>query len=214
MNCSIFRRRLTNQGAELSSDPALAKHIDECELCHNWYEGWQLKQAIKYLPVPEPRTEFADEAIHQAVAQASNQRRPFQRWGIVAAVMIAITLGVVFQSARVVQESVDQSANMQTVDASSEQTVKVVINAVKERPGASLTIDLAENLELKGFPDRKQIAWQADIKKGRNLLSLPVLIKQGQRSTIHLSYRYNGSEKALEIPVKPENNSANQTETT
>jgi hypothetical protein len=80
--------------------------------------------------------------------------------------------------------------------------INVVISASDRREYATLTIRLADDLELDGYEGLSVISWQTDLEQGRNLLALPVRSKIGRGGEIWIALAYSGSvETELRIQV-------------
>ena len=64
-----------------------------------------------------------------------------------------------------------------------------------EQDGATVTIELADNLELTGFPNERRIEWQTDLSQGKNLLALPLTLTSATESHFHVALSYGATKK-------------------
>jgi len=87
--------------------------------------------------------------------------------------------------------------------------VEVVIDAGAGRNEATLTIELADNLELEGFPNERVISWQTQLTEGKNLLRLPLILKDESDSEFNVDLSYGSTRKAITVMVR-----ANEPDTT
>lgn len=199
MNCAEFKQRLENEGQDCLNDEAADWHRQNCELCNSYYRDWILREAMKAMPLPQPRTGFADESLRLARKKVA-RKRVMTSAGLSAA---AVLLVAVVLTVLPMRQSLTPALNGDLVSEAdaTEKTVRVVIEAREDRENAMLTIDLAENIEIKGFPGQRRISWHTDVKQGRNLLELPLIVDSSEQGYVKLSYRYNGSQKALQIPI-------------
>ena len=65
-----------------------------------------------------------------------------------------------------------------------------------------MRVELSDNLELKGFGNKKQIHWTTHLREGVNVISLPIVgIAQG-RGDITTRIQLNGKEKVMRIKTE------------
>jgi len=82
------------------------------------------------------------------------------------------------------------------------RSVTLAINVPEDMDGVTLTVDLPENFEISGYRGKKQLAWQTRLKKGRNVLTLPVVAtKQGQGQLVARVAR-NQKSKLLRVNLQ------------
>jgi len=202
MECREARDRLQKllePGLSLGDDAALSEHLETCRSCQEFYEDQMIGDQLRRLEMPEPRPDFADEAIRRARVRGYwTRRRITVPLAAAAIILIAATVVLVGQQWRIT--GVTDTEIVMTTDL--EKTVRVLIEAAAERQNATLTIDLAENLEIKGYPNRRQLVWQADLKQGRNLLALPVVLREPGDGYINIGYRYGDRSQVVRITVR------------
>ncbi len=81
------------------------------------------------------------------------------------------------------------------------KTVRVLIESADERDSATITISLAENLELEGFPNERVIEWDAPLKAGKNLLELPLRLMNGASSHLDVAFSHGQTRRNVRIAV-------------
>jgi hypothetical protein len=81
------------------------------------------------------------------------------------------------------------------------QTVRVLIDSADDRDSATITISLADNLELEGFPDDRVIEWETPLKRGKNLLPLPLRLMDGTESHLDVAFSHGQTRKKVRILV-------------
>ena len=208
MNCPDIRQRIRDavqQDRPMDHDEAVFQHLRHCELCRSAYNDAMLVRALREMPVPEPPDDFAARAIRRAVSKNRTQRiRSFI--GMSAAALLIIVAGGVFLHGYpdFFKHPDPLSDNGIVASSGIEQTVRVMIEAMESRQNATLAIDLGDNIALKNFPGYRQLTWQTDLTRGRNLLELPLVLQENADGYVNIRYRYNGKEQAVRIPVRAE----------
>ena len=202
MNCDQHRIRIQARGYRHDRvDAAEQQHLDECELCRNWYRDAVLKAILERQPVPKPTAGFVERALREATGvanTAARTRRQAVARSLAAALLL--TIGGFLVAMLAVREG--ESANDSGTRLAGHRIVNVIIDAKGPREDATLTIQLAEDLELEGFADQHLIEWQTDLAKGRNLLALPVRSKTGAGGDIRVALSYDGElRKEMRIPL-------------
>ena len=206
MNCTDIRdkiREAVESDRPVGKDEPLARHIAACELCRRFYSDLvldsRLTRSLEEMPVPELPADFAARMVRHAVSRrrAGSRRKFFM--GLSAAAALIITIGV-----SIMIKDIDPADTVATVaiPVGGGETVRIRIDAVEPRKNATLAIALAGDVELEGFPDRHQIQWQADLSKGGNLLTIPLMLKDRDGGAVNVRYNYNGTEKAVRIRVR------------
>jgi len=190
MNCKHVRTAIHHRRFRADRlEPASRAHLDACELCRVWYQDEVLRTALASQRVPEPDPGFTDRVLAGAIA-AHAARRWLPGRSIAAGLLvvlgslITVTLGTRVQLL--------EGGPAETVAAP--RIVQVVIKSTGRREDATVTIRLAEDLELDGYPGFRLLEWQTDLEDGRNLLALPVRAgKTGGEMWVAVSY--DGSKR-------------------
>lgn len=194
MNCRQIRHWI--EVADFRPDETIAAHLETCELCREWFQEGRLLAALRRDPVPAPSPGFADRVVAEAIRQGRTEPsgRTQLRLGVAAAVSLVVAGLLAWLLA----------AAPRTAPApAAPQMVNVVIDANAYRRGALLTLELSDELELDGYGEQRRIEWRTDLKKGRNLLSLPVKVRPGSdRGDVRVALSYDGSRATeMRIPV-------------
>ncbi len=205
MNCAEIRHqigteRLASGDSTQRVDPAIAAHLRECELCRHWQFDELLRHELGREDIPEPRPGFVDDLIQTAIRRG--ERRPAPKFAIAAAVAAAaIALGLLVDTSLQGTRS-DDAAYQVAAAPNIAKFVEVVIDSGATRSDATLTIRLADNLELEGFPNERVISWQTQLTAGKNLLRLPVILKDANGSRFDVDLSYGSTQKAITVMVR------------
>jgi hypothetical protein len=200
MNCSESQiaMRVAIDGAT-ALDAATRRHLATCEDCREDYADWSLERALKEEWVPPARDQFVDQAIAAATRKGTLVRA--RRFAMAASIaVLGIAIGLFF-GVRVGLER-DAVAARVTLVAHESKTVRFVIDSPSEQDSATVTIELADNLELAGFPNERRIEWQTKLSQGRNLLALPLTLTVPSDTRFRVGLVYGSTRKDIQVSVK------------
>jgi hypothetical protein len=138
-----------------------------------------LRQALKRLPAPEPRSEFIDRAFAAATRQAPPSRSRMghlvSRWetwigaGVGAAVAVVLMLAL--------WPPLNHRERGITLALNEMRDIDVMIASERALDGAIIRIMALGSVVLDGFENEREIDWQTHLDPGSNVLSLPVVAR-------------------------------------
>lgn len=203
MNCRTFVERMEEylEGAlDADAHDRAAAHLHECADCRRRVERLQtLRAALCNLPVPPPRPGFFEHAIAQAQAEPPPRRR-YWIYAAGAALAAGLVLWVGFRW-RLNAIPAPAPAGV-TITLNETRTIQLSFNAERELPGATLSIRLPDGVELRGFPEQREVRWQTSLVRGVNVLSLPLVAKSTGEGTLLASIQHGDRRTELAIPLR------------
>jgi hypothetical protein len=169
-----------------------------------------LREALRRMPTPEPRPGFVERALARAAAQEQapqaialpgRLRRFATRWetwagaalgGAVAAALMLVLL-----------RTVDTTDSRQPLALTLHEArnVDVLIDSDRELKGATIRVAASGSIVLDGFDDERQIDWQADLERGANLLSLPVVARAAGKGRLVAVIEHEGRTRQVAIDL-------------
>lgn len=169
-----------------------------------------LRQALRRMPTPEPRAGFVERALARATAQQRTEqaslparlRRFLSRWetwtgaALGAAAAAAMTL-ILLRPVDTTESSRPQLA----LTLHETRNIDVLIDSERELKGATIRIAATGSIALDGFDDEQHIDWQADLERGSNLLSLPVLARSAGRGELVAVIEHEGRTQRVAIAL-------------
>ena len=197
MNCQETRDQIRvckAQTRELNTE--LVTHLESCDLCGHWYADLELDLALNTFQVPAPSDGFVDRVIDVASQTVEHQSR-IPAYAMAAAVaVISVAVGLFLgrgQASDVVFEV--------AMAPYEERLVEVVIDTAAARAQTTLTIQLADSLEIVGFPGQRTVQWQTDLADGKNLLKLPLRLSRDADSHFTVLMNYGSTEQTMRVDV-------------
>jgi hypothetical protein len=169
-----------------------------------------LRQALRRMPTPEPRAGFVERALARAAAQQRTEqaslparlRRFLSRWetwagaALGAAAAAAMTL-ILLRPVDTTESPRPQLA----LTLHETRNIDVLIDSERELKGATIRIAATGSIALDGFDDEQHIDWQADLERGSNLLSLPVLARSAGKGELVAVIEHEGRTQRVAIAL-------------
>ena len=169
-----------------------------------------LRQALRRMPTPEPRLGFVERALARAAAQQRATQAPLparlgrflSRWetwagaalgAVAAAAMTFILLRPI--------DSPQAPRPQLALTLHETRNVDVLIDSERELKGATIRIAATGSIALDGFDDEQHIDWQADLERGSNLLSLPVVARTAGNGELVAVIEHAGRTQRVAIAL-------------
>jgi len=213
MNCRKalgYRDDYIDGYLSLEEKAAVRDHLDSCLQCHDAFKRDEdMLQALRSMPVPAPSPGF----VHQSLQHAQTAGRwqiPKSLAPLLSAAMAAcLVLWLVTGLPRMSYQPAQELPTAQVIIKINEQKiVNVVVNAPRDLLDAHVTILLPAQIEMVGFPGKKEIQWKTDLRKGKNLLSLPIIAKSTGNVELVTRINHENKSKLLKLAMKIHNSHA------
>ncbi len=202
MNCTELRAQLDDL-VDGSLPPAVheaaQRHLVDCAACRKALEQERVFRGhLRAHPVPPPSPGFAQRALHRARAQRSGHGHRGFAVGFISATAAALLAWLavsVFLPGGVKQEALPGV----TLTLHETQSVKLVFNVPRDLPDATLSLQLPAHIELAGYPDQRELVWQAALHTGQNLLTVPLIARDNSAGELIAKIAYRGEKKTFRL---------------
>lgn len=210
MQCTTFQQQLDDLlDGTLSAveQAALQQHRQTCPLCRQRYEqALALQAALCRLPVPEPSPDFASRVLER-----THRRRDTApgNWfkGAVAAGTLITALFAGYLAGNLSGSGETDGAITVTLAPQQIRTVQLAFHSKQALEGVRLTLQLPAQIEIDGFPGRRELSWQTNLAQGSNRLQLPLLVRdrdwQGGELIARLEHPSGRREFRIQARVNP-----------
>ncbi len=201
MNCQLFKSKFDDYlDGFLDADEmqSIERHAEVCSRCADVIaQEHRLRRGLQGLSVPPSSPGFTARALRNARVsyKASSSRRMIGA-GLAATLMIGIAIGH-FGSQ---EPAPGQLAQIQ-LQVNEPRNLSLAFNAPRNFDGATFVMALPPGVELVNFPGQREIIWQADLKAGRNLLTLPLLAKNNLGGEVVAEIRHGKEIKKFVLQV-------------
>jgi hypothetical protein len=170
-----------------------------------------LRQALRRMPTPEPRAGFVERALARAVAQPRSEQAGFlpgrlrsfaSRWETWAGAALggAVAAALTFVLLRTV-DTAPVSQPQLALTLHEARNVDVLIDSERALKGATIRVAASGSITLDGFEDERHVDWQADLERGSNLLSLPVIARTAGKGRLVAIVEYQGRTQRVAIDL-------------
>lgn len=168
----------------------------------------KLRQALRRMPVPEPRPGFVNRAFANATGAA---RRPelrgaglfrhlatrWETW-IGAALGGAVAAALVLLLLRPLDPGATDRDRI-TLALHETRDIEVLIDSERNLDDATIRIVATGGVVLDGFDNEREIGWQANLERGNNVLSLPVVARSPGKGQLVAVIEHQGRTKRIAI---------------
>jgi hypothetical protein len=162
-------------------------------------------QALRDLPAPEPRPGFVDRALKNATharfgARASGGwTRVATRWetwfGAALGGAVAAALTIVLMRP-VSSERAEPSILLALNEA---RAIDVLIDSDRDLENATIRVAVTGGVALDGLSNEHIVDWHADLERGTNLLSLPVVARKAGQGQLVAVIEHEGKTRTVMI---------------
>jgi hypothetical protein len=209
MNCNQTQKLVDdylNRSLPLATQDALQVHLNGCPQCREQFERIRnLQQSLAELPVPEPSWDFSTRVFSFLHAKKSRQQHSMRAYWMAAvggALAASFALWLVFSSSVFTPESAIDIVQIQ-IEPNRVQNVNLVFDSATNIDGATVRIELPDNLQLAGAPERRVIEWKTSFKQGNNRLSLPLIVTDNNTSRLTTRITHDQTDKTFYMDVTP-----------
>ena len=206
MNCLEIQKKLDDllDGSLDDAEKAsLEAHLKGCAQCREARDAAQaLRGALRALPVEGPSEGFYERALHHAMEH--DRRRPhFFVGGAIAAGFALMLVGsLLFKQPAMETGQGARDIPGLTISLNEERDVKLVFNSTQALAQATFTVVLPPGVELRGYPDQREITWQGSLQKGKNLLVLPLIARNEGSGELTAYVSHGDKRKAFRLRME------------
>ncbi|VAW57028.1 hypothetical protein MNBD_GAMMA07-1466 [hydrothermal vent metagenome] len=209
MNCTNIQARLDDyidNGILLNERTVIELHINNCMTCKQHFDEIKsIRNALKALPIPEVSADFESRMFahvrkHQAQKNTDGRFISGFATAIAASVFFWIAGSALFEPQPL------NPQNVITVAMNESRPVRLLFDAPDNIQQVTLSIELPANIELKGYPGSSKLSWNTRLKKGQNVLSLPINAIQAGKGELVAHLRYGDKQKSYRLMIKTTDN--------
>lgn len=207
MNCETILAELDDYlDGELKSVKyeQMKAHLVTCDSCHRaLQQERQFRQTLQEHPIPTPALGMEERAFSKLPQRTSktNKHAFVAGFGGAMAAGIMVLIAATFFFNPVSQQQVPNIA----LTMHQSKKVKMVFNVPEMVAEATFSMKLPAHVEIAGNTGLHQIEWKTALKKGKNLLSLPIVATAAKSGELIAEIRYGDQIKTfrLKLDIQP-----------
>lgn len=183
MNCNYVRSLLDISAAEVPEPlkSELDAHIDACPACQRAFETLRRVDAVlRAWPAPPPPPEYPQRVLRRMFEDAvRRRRRTVAALGFAAVLAVGVLIGSLLGVRAGQRPDYTLQDGALVLQGGRPTTVGVSFEAASSLQSVRFTIDLPSGMQLTDRPGMRHLSWMGELRKGRNLLRLPVVAQAG-----------------------------------
>lgn len=169
-----------------------------------------LIEALRNMRAPEPRPGFVDRVLANQTRTAGPVSIPsppgrlgflITRWdawfGTLGAGAAAVLTLLLLKS---LNPSVPNERAI-TLALHETRDIEVVVDTPRDLQDATIRIAVSGGIALNGFENQRQIDWQTTLKRGANLLSLPVVAREAGTGEVVAVIEHAGKTRRMVVSL-------------
>jgi hypothetical protein len=203
MNCEIFENVLEDHldgNLDQEQDEQLTAHADACHACQEKLaQEKEFRSLLANYQVPELSPSKAATILRAAQSNQQVDRRDmgFVK-GFATAAMLAIFLVVGFFQQK------ESDIPQVTMQLNEVKAVNLVFNTPEAFADATISMTVPDNFEIDGYGETKVLSWNTSLKKGQNLLSLPLIPISAEQGELVAVISFKDQQKVFKIKLNVE----------
>jgi len=210
MNCTDINTLLDDYLDDdllVHEQSAIEAHINNCTACQQSLKDAQaVREALASLPFVEASDNF-ESKVFAEVRRQNRDGQSDRRFlnGFVTALAASVFLWVAAPMIFAPQESLSGS-NVISVAMNETRPVRLLFEAPGSIAQVAISLELPANVELKGYPGRSQLSWNTSLKKGQNVLALPINAIEAGKGELIAHLTYGDTTKTYRLILKTTDN--------
>jgi len=208
MNCEDIQTQLDDyldNHLIVGSKREMDLHINNCSACRQHLDdAMVVRDALKSLPIEETSADFESRMFANVRKQQSQNGNRFIS-GFATAMAASVFLWVASTTIFVPQQS-DNTPNAISIAMHEARPVRLLFDAPSDLQQVTLSIELPANVELDGYPGRSQLSWNTRLKKGQNVLTLPINALNVGKGELVAQLTYGDKKKTYRLILKTSDN--------
>ncbi|HHJ18945.1 MAG TPA: hypothetical protein ENJ84_03805 [Gammaproteobacteria bacterium] len=206
MNCQENLNKLDDYfdaALDEAGHRAVDDHLAACAACRNTFdEERSIRAALRTLPVAKPGDDFHQRLFENTYAyHKRTARRRYGLGGAIAASFFLVLASTLFFKNTPPPAPGDEHEAIpgMTISLNEVRDVKLIFKSAQNFDKARFTIVLPPGVELDGYPEQSEISWEGRLKKGENLLVLPVVARNPGMGELAAYVVHGDKEKSFRL---------------
>ena len=173
-------------------------HLSTCTRCRQeLFQREMLVQRLSEMASVAAPQHLKDRIIRQRLQNhRQNARWFFGGVGLAATIMLAVVSVWLLQ-----HTLVDAPVVVAKQEAKNNNDLHLLLHSAQGLEGVRFSILVPESVQLKGYPAGTKIAWVGKLRKGENILTLPLVSKAQKPQVVVLKIEHRDAKKEYHIQL-------------
>ena len=206
MNCEDTNDRLVQMKNDSLTEierRQFSAHLESCETCQHTARAAAGLQILKDQENHTPVEGLFEMLMQNAVQPAVRASRGTGFWlGAGSALAAGVLLAVM--SFWLITAPAPSPVEITTYQVSLDEPrdLNIAIDLKRDMPGATLRVVLSGGIELDGYGSRRELTWTADLTKGVNRLTLPIMAINAMGGQLLVQVEHENRRKTLRVELR------------
>ncbi len=206
MNCEDTNDRLVQMKNDSLTEierRQFSAHLESCETCQHTARAAAGLQILKDRENHTPVEGLFEMLMQNAVQPAVRASRGTGFWlGAGSALAAGVLLAVM--SFWLITAPAPSPVEITTYQVSLDEPrdLNIAIDLKRDMPGATLRVVLSGGIELDGYGSRRELTWTADLTKGVNRLTLPIMAINAMGGQLLVQVEHENRRKTLRVELR------------
>ncbi len=188
-----------------TENQSCVEHITGCDECQSALRGTETLRLIRNQREMAPPNGLFEKVLNQTTRLKQQPEQKSRFWlgaGIGSAV--AATILVAVMSFWLITAPAPSPAEITTYQVSLDEPrdLNIAIDLERAMPGATLRVVLSGGIELDGYGSRRELTWTADLIKGVNRLTLPIMAINDMGGQLLVQVEHENRRKTLRVDLR------------
>jgi hypothetical protein len=204
MNCEMSRALIELSAEEIPGAAAaeLRAHLQTCPACRKVGEAQRLLlKALQAASAPDMPAATSGHVLGRVFAlDAQRRRRRLSvAAGLAATLLLGLALGVLLAGKSAPDYTVQNGVLMLPSERPTVVGIAFTANATLEN--VQFTIDLPDGVQVDDQPDFHRVSWMGELRKGQNLVKLPLLAHRGAQGVLRAELDHGTEHREFTVPI-------------
>jgi hypothetical protein len=179
------------------------EHLESCEDCRSAAHAVAALRADRDTPIQRARDGAFEDAIRAAVSANAHVAPKRTGFWLGVGVGAALAAGIAAAAIVMFHPFTESSPGVPavTVAMNEERDVSVALSSPEPLSNAEIHIALSGDIGLRGFADQRELRWSADLDRGVNQLTLPIVALGPHGGQVMVEIQHGDKRRAFVVDV-------------
>jgi len=180
----------------------LEAHLTTCQDCQTDLENRKaVLKSLRELPVPRPSPGFEERVLNNARHGHRRMHTGFSA-GFGSAVAAGLLVWFAIGFWHPADRSEHNGLSVVVMQVEQPREVSLAFNVPHAIKDVTFRIELPEGVEIEGYPAQRELVWIDQLPKGRNVMNLSLVARQGVEGELLAHIQHDGKEQVFHVPVR------------